>query len=211
MTMVLHGYFRSAASWRVRIALNLKRILVHHTSHHLRRGQQRAPSYLVLNPQGLVPTLELEDGAALSQSIAIIEWLNETYPDPPILPSDPLERARMRAFALVLAAEAHPLQNLRVLNELRRLGLAEDKVTAWAADVNRAGLEVCETLLSDNEPFCFGPKPSLADICLIPQMSNARRFGVDMMKFPNLLEREASCQSLPAFKEAAPDQQPDFE
>lgn len=208
--MRLHGYFRSSASWRVRIALNLKGVTVEHVSHHLRRGEQRDPAYLALNPQGLVPALALDDGAVLTQSLAIIEWLEETCPAPALLPADPLSRARVRAFALVVAADTHPLQNLKVLNELRRHGLAEEAVTGWAAKANEAGLEACEALLAEVPgPFCFGTSPTLADICLVPQLGNARRFGVDLARFPRLLEREAACGRLPAFAAAVPDRQPD--
>ena len=210
--MKLHGYFRSGASWRVRIALNLKGLTVTHVSHHLRRGEQRAPDYLALNPQGLVPALALDDGTVLTQSLAIIEWLDETYQEPALLPSDPLQRARVRAFALALAADTHPVQNLRVLNALRGLGLPEDAVASWAAETNSTGLEACEALLANVlGPFCFGATPTLADICLIPQLGNARRFGVDVARFPRLLESEAACSALPAFAEAVPSKQPDAE
>lgn len=211
--MQLHGYFRSSASWRVRIALNLKGLAVTHVPHHLRRGEQRAPDYLALNPQGLVPALELDDGTVLTQSLAIIEWLEEAYPIPALLPPvDLVQRARVRAFALVLAADTHPLQNLKVLNELRRLGLREEAVSAWAAQVNATGLEACEALLGEEPgPFCFGAAPTLADVCLVPQLGNARRFGVDVARFPRLLAREAACVALPAFADAAPSRQPDAE
>ena len=139
--MKLHGYFRSSAAYRVRIALNLKGLNAEHLSHHLRKGEQRDPAYLVLNPQGLVPTLQDDRGAVLTQSLAIIEWLEETHPEPPLLPKDPLRRARARAFAQVVACDTHPVQNLKVLARLRQLGLAEQQVTDWAAWVNREGLE----------------------------------------------------------------------
>ncbi len=210
--MILHDYFRSAASWRVRIALNLKRIAVQQAAHHLRRGEQRSPEYLALNPQGLVPTLVLDDGTPLTQSLAIIEWLDETYPDPPLLPDNAVMRAQVRAFALVLAADTHPVQNLKVLNSLRGLGIAESDVTKWAADANASGLVACEALLERAPgPFCFGAAPGLADLCLAPQLGNARRFGVDVGRFPRLLEREAAVNALPAFAQAAPDRQPDAE
>ena len=138
--MKLHGYFRSSASYRVRIALNLKGLSAQHLPHHLRKGEQRAPEYLCLNPQGFVPTLEDDSGAILIQSLAIIEWLDETHPEPPLLPKDPLARARVRAVAQVLACDTHPVQNLKVLARLRELGVPEDKVTAWAASANRDGL-----------------------------------------------------------------------
>ena len=209
--MILHGYFRSAASWRVRIAFNLKGVAAQEVYHHLRRGEQRAPGYLQLNPQGLVPALELgEGGGTLTQSLAILEWLEETHPQPPLLHGDAAMRARIRAFALVLAADTHPLQNLGVLNQLRGLGVAEDAVTGWAARVNDTGLAACEALLADAPgPFCFGNAPSLADVCLVPQLGNARRFGVDVARFPRLLQREAACTALPAFADATPDRQPD--
>ena len=210
--MILHGYFRSAASWRVRIALNLKCIAVQHVAHHLRRGEQRAPDYLAVNAQGFVPALQMDDGTVLTQSLAIIEWLDETCPDPPLLHGDAAMRARIRAFALTLAADTHPLQNLKVLNSLRGRGIAEAEVTGWAAEANATGLAACEALLADAPgPFCFGPGPTLADLCLVPQLGKARRFAVDVGLFPRLLEREAACLALPAFAEAAPDRQPDAE
>jgi maleylpyruvate isomerase len=210
--MKLHGYFRSGASWRVRIALNLKGLKVTHVFHHLRRNEQRAPDYLALNPQGLVPALELDDGTVLTQSLAIIEWLDETYPEPALLPNDPFQRARVRAFALVLTADTHPVQNLKVLNALRGLGLPEEAVTNWAAETNATGLDACEALLANVPgPFCFGDTPTLADICLVPQLGSARRFGVDVTRFPRLLEREAACLKLPAFANAVPSKQSDAE
>ena len=210
--MKLHGYFRSSASYRVRIALNLKGLKAEHLTHHLRRGEQRAPAYLALNPQGFVPTLEDDSGAALIQSLAIIEWLDETHPEPPLLPEDPLRRAQVRAFAQVLACDTHPVQNLKVLARLRELGLPEDKVTAWAGWANREGLAACEALVKHEPgPFCFGATPTLADLCLVPQLGNARRFGVDVGAFPRLLQAEAAAKALPAFAEAAPERQPDAE
>ncbi|WP_315773222.1 MULTISPECIES: maleylacetoacetate isomerase [unclassified Bradyrhizobium] len=210
--MKLHGYFRSSASYRVRIALNLKGLTAEHLPHHLRKGEQRAPDYLALNPQGFVPTLEDDSGAALIQSLAIIEWLDETHPEPPLLPKDPLRRAQVRAFAQVLACDTHPVQNLKVLARLRELGLPEDKVTAWAGWANREGLAACEALIRHKPgPFCFGATPTLADLCLVPQLGNARRFGVDVAAFPRLLQAEAAAKALPAFADAAPERQPDAE
>ena len=209
--MKLHGYFRSAASYRVRIALNLKGLGADHLTHHLRKGEQRAASYLALNPQGFVPTLEA-DGAVITQSLAIIEWLDETHPDPPLLPHQPLARAKVRAFAQVLACDTHPVQNLKVLNRLRELGQPEQEVTAWAAWANREGLGACEALIRHEPgPFCFGSLPTLADLCLVPQLGNARRFGVDVGAFPRLLQAEAAAKALPAFADAAPERQPDAE
>lgn len=210
--MRLHGYFRSSAAWRVRIALNLKGIPVEHAFHHLRHGGQRAPDYLRLNPQGLVPSLDTDDGRVLTQSLAICEWLEETHPQPPLLPEDAPTRAAVRAFALAIACDIHPVQNLRVLARLRALGLPEDAVTGWAREVIADGLAACHAVLTpDDGPFCFGAAPTLADLCLVPQLFNARRFSVDLDGLPRLLAAEAACATLPAFGRAVPDQQDDRE
>ena len=210
--MKLHGYFRSSAAWRVRIALNLKRLDVEHVSHHLRHGEQRDPAYLALNPQGLVPTLELDDGTALTQSLAIIEWLEETHPEPALLPKDSVARAKVRAFAQAIACDLHPVQNLKVLNRLRELGHDGETALAWAAAVNIDGLSACEQLVANTPgPFCFGDSPGLADICLVPQLGNARRFKVDVAQFPRLLRAEAAAMELAAFRDATPDRQADAE
>ncbi len=210
--MRLHGYYRSSAAWRVRIALRLKGVDAEHSARHLRRGEQRAPDYLALNPQGQVPTLELDDGTPLTQSLAICEWLEETHPAPPLLPGDALARARIRAFALTIACDIHPVQNLKVLQRLRALGLPETEVSGWARWVIDEGLSACETLSASGAgPFCFGAAPTLADVCLIPQLYNARRFGVDLSGFDRLLRAEAAAMALPAFAEAAPERQADAE
>jgi maleylpyruvate isomerase len=210
--MKLHGYFRSSASYRVRIALNLKGLLAEHLPHHLRKGEQCAPAYLALNPQGFVPTLEDDTGTVLTQSLAIIEWLEETHPEPPLLPQEPLKRAKVRAFAMALACDTHPVQNLKVLGRLREMGLPEEQVTGWAAWANREGLSACETLIAHEPgPFCFGVAPTIADLCLVPQLANARRFGVDVAAFPRLLQAEAAAKALPAFADAAPERQSDAE
>src|SRR5579871_6519481 len=210
--MKLHGYFRSSASYRVRIALNLKGLDAEHLSRHLRKGEQRAADYLAINPQGLVPTLQGGGSVNLTQSLAIIEWLDETHPTPPLLPKDPLRRALVRAFAQVIACDTHPIQNLKILARLREHGLAEEKVTEWAAWANREGLAACEKLIANEPgPFCFGDAPTLADLCLVPQLANARRFGVDVAAYPRLLQAELAAKALPAFADAAPGKQPDAE
>jgi maleylpyruvate isomerase len=210
--MKLHGYFRSSASYRVRIALNLKGLSAEQLSYHLRKGEQRAADYLAINPQGLVPTFQGDNGATLTQSLAIIEWLDEIHPTPPLLPAEPLRRAQVRAFAQAIACDVHPVQNLKVLARLRELGLSEEKVTEWAAWANREGLAACEQLIArEAGPFCFGDTPTIADLCLVPQLANARRFGVDVTAFPRLLKAEAAAKELKAFADAAPERQPDAE
>lgn len=209
--MRLHGYFRSTASYRVRIALNLKGLSYDQRSHHLRKGEQREPAYLALNPQGLVPALELDGGKVLTQSLAICEYLDEIAPDPALLPGDPLARAQVRAFAQAIACDIHPVQNLKILDRLRSLGLSEDAVTGWARATIEEGLDACDRLIADHAGrFCFGEAVTLADICLVPQLVNARRFGAGL-RWPRLLAIEAACLSLPAFADAMPERQADAE
>ena len=210
--MRLHTYYRSTASWRVRIAHNLKGVAVEHVFHHLRKGEQRAPEYLRLNPQGLVPALETDEGVVLTQSLAICEWLEDTQPDPPLLPGTPLQRAHVRAFALAIACDIHPVQNLKVLARLRSMSVPESEVTSWARWIIDDGLAACEALLAGTAgPFCFGQAPTLADICLVPQLYNARRFGADLSRVTRLLSAEQACNALPAFAQAAPERQSDAE
>ena len=207
---VLHGFFRSGASYRVRIALNLKGIAYRDAFHHLRKGEQNAPAYRALNPQGLLPALEI-DGAVLTQSLAICEYLDEVHPEPPLLPADPVQRAKVRAMAQVIACDTHPVQNLKILARLRALGHDEAAVNAWAAQVIEEGLAACDALIADQSgPYCFGDRVTLADILLVPQLVNARRFGAEL-RWPRLLEIEAACLELEAFRRAAPENQPDAE
>lgn len=209
--MILHGYFRSTASWRVRIALGLKGVEAVQVAHHLRKGEQRAPAYLALNPQGLLPSLVTDDGAVLTQSLAIIEYLDEIAPEPALLPAEPVLKAKVRAVAQAVACDIHPVQNLKVLQRLRELGLGEELVQAWASTTIEEGLDAVDRLLADQPgPFAFGDAPSLADLCIVPQLGNARRFGVEL-RWPRLLALEAACLELPAFQNAAPGQQPDAE
>lgn len=209
--MILHGYFRSTASWRVRIALGLKGLVAEQAFHHLRRDEQRDPAYLAVNPQGLVPTLALDDGRVLTQSLAICEYLDETYPEPPLLPSDPFARARVRAVAQAIACDIHPVQNLKVLTRLRDVGLDEPAVQGWAAAAIEEGLDAVDKLLADQSGrFTFGDRPGLADLVLVPQLGNARRFGVDL-RWSRLTDIEAACLEHDAFKLAVPSAQPDAE
>ncbi|MEG1029162.1 MAG: maleylacetoacetate isomerase [Brevundimonas sp.] len=208
--MILHGYFRSTASWRVRIALGLKGLEAVQVIHHLRKGEQRASDYLALNPQGLLPSF-VTDGAVLTQSLAIIEYLDEVSPALSLLPADPVQRAKVRAVAQAVACDIHPVQNLKVLQRLRDLGLGEEVVQAWAATVIEEGLDAVDKLLADQPgPFAFGDAPTLADLCIVPQLGNARRFGVEV-RWPRLLALEAACLELPAFQNAVPGRQPDAE
>jgi maleylpyruvate isomerase len=210
--MKLHGFFRSSASYRVRIGLGLKGIKADQAFYVLRKGEQRSATYLSMNPQGLVPSLELDDGTVLTQSLAILDYLEETHPEPSFLPKDPVRRARVRAFALAIACDLHPVQNLKVMFAVKALTGSEQAMNDWARRINQEGLEACEALIArEPGPFCFGDKPTLADICLVPQLANARRFGADISGLKRLLEAEAACLKLPAFAEAAPEKQPDAE
>lgn len=210
MTMRLHGYWRSGAAYRVRTALNLKGLTAEAVPVSLKSGAQHAPAFRALNPQGLVPAIEA-GGAVLTQSLAIIEWLDETHPAPPLLPADAVARARVRGFAQIIACDTHPLQNLRALEYLRGpLAQPEDAVAIWARHWMTEGLAACEAIAAGQPgPFAFGDAPGLADICLIPQLYTARRFGLDPAAWPRLAGIEAACAALPAFANAHPARQPD--
>lgn len=194
----------------MRIALAIKGLAWEAAAHDLRKGGQSVPEYLALNPQALVPALEVE-GAVLTQSLAIIEYLDERWPEPALLPADLVGRARVRAFALAVACDIHPVQNLRVLRMLRKRGLDQAAIDAWAREVIESGLAACSALLADRHgPFCFGEAVTLADITLIPQMANARRFGA-RVDYPRLEAIEAAALAHPAFSGTRPDLQADAE
>lgn len=215
-TVTLHTYFRSSAAFRVRIALNLKGIAADFAFVHLLKdgGQQHAGAYALLNPQELVPTL-VDQGRAIGQSLAIIEYLDEIRPEPPLLPQSPLARARVRQIAYAIACDIHPVNNLRVLKYLRKeLGRSEDDVLGWTRHWIALGFDALETMLSSSPEtgqFCHGDKPTMADVCLIPQMANARRANMDVGAWPTLHGIEQTALALPAFERALPANQPDAE
>lgn len=213
--MDFYGYFRSSSSYRCRIAFGLKGVDYTFKPIHLKNGAQHSDAYKALNPQGLLPALITDKGERLIQSLAVLEWLDETYPEPPILGRDPLTRARERAFAQVIACEIHPLQNLRVLKYLADdLSLGDAEKNAWLARWLTDGLEACEALLALRETettFCYGDTPGLADICLVPQMFSAGRFGVDVSSLTRINAVYEACQGVEAFDNAHPRHQPDFE
>lgn len=209
--MILHGYYRSTASWRLRIVLALKGIAVEQRAHHLRRGEQRLPAFLALNPQGLLPVLELDDGTVLTQSLAIAEYLDDIHPEPPLLPAEPVARAHARAIAQLIACDIHPIQNLRVLDRLKALGHDEAAVRRWAADTIREGLDACEVLLGRHAgPWCLGDRPTIADATLVPQLANARRFGAEG-DWPRIAAIAVLAATHPAFLAADAGTQPDAE
>ncbi|NMG44771.1 maleylacetoacetate isomerase [Aromatoleum toluvorans] len=214
--MKLYTYFRSSAAYRVRIALNLKGLPCESVPIHLVKdgGQHRKPEYLALNPAGLVPALD-DDGRLLTQSLAIIEYLDETHPEPPLLPADAPGRARARALAQAIACDIHPLNNLRVLQYLKHeLGVDDAHKDAWYRHWVEVGLAAVEaTLVHDARTgrFCHGDTPGLADCCLVPQVFNARRFGAKLDGMPTILRIAAACDELEAFRQAAPGRQPDAE
>jgi maleylacetoacetate isomerase len=209
----LYSYFRSSAAYRTRIALNLKGVVHETESIHLTKGggQQHSPAYRAINPQRRVPALKLDNGEVLTQSLAIIDYLDEVFPEPPLLPSDPVERAHVRAVAHAISCDIHPLDNVAPLfylkNELKHDQAA---VNVWYAHWVTAGFEAVEALLKPG-PYAFGAQVTLADVCIVPQVANARRFNVPLETFPKIVAVDAACLALPAFDKARPENQPDAE
>jgi maleylpyruvate isomerase len=210
MTALLHGYWRSSASYRVRLGANLKGLRYEQVSYDLRQGEQRTAALRQHAPLGLVPALEA-DGISIAQSLAILEWIEERHPTPALLPAEPHQRAIVRAMASTIACDIHPLNNLRVLQTLRRdLGASEQAISAWIAHWIQDGFAALESMVrSYGSGFCFGNATTIADCCLIPQIYNARRFQVDLTDFPSLVAVDAKCAQLEAFELARPERQPD--
>ena len=210
--MKLYTYFRSSAAFRVRIALNVKDLRYESLFVHLAKGEHRRPEYAKVNPQGLLPTLELDDGIRLNQSLAIIEYLEDKYPRPPLLPSDAVGKARVRGLAALVACEIHPLNNLRVLQHLKRsLGQSEEQVNAWYRHWIADGLAKLEAQLDPNAKFAYGDAPTMADCCLVPQIFNAKRYDCNLAPYPTTMRVFEQCMGLEAFDRAQPAKQPDAE
>ncbi|WP_027052184.1 maleylacetoacetate isomerase [Mesorhizobium erdmanii] len=213
--IVLHNYYRSSTSYRARIALEMKGLSYTYVPHHLRHGEHLEPAFLAVNPQGLVPALVLDDGTVLTQSLAIIEYLDETQPAPPLLPKDALGRARVRMLAQMIACDIHPVNNLRVLTSLRTLfGAGDQDIKNWFRHWVNQGFQPLEKILASSPQtgtFCHGEAPGLADICLAAQIASNARFGVDLAPYPTITRINAACMALPAFQKAAPQNQIDAE
>jgi len=208
----LYGYWRSGAAYRVRIALNLKRRAWVDAPVHLVKGEQKTDAYRSKAPVGLVPALELPDGTVLTQSLAILDWLDHEEPEPPLFPQDPIERAQVMAAGMVIAVDTHPLQNSGVVAHVREtFGVGQDEGVAWMAHWMHRGFGAFQQMCRPDTPFAFGDQPGFADICLVPQLYNAHRWKVDLKPYPRLLEIERNCLRLPAFREARPEAQPDAE
>jgi maleylacetoacetate isomerase len=211
--VTLYGYFRSSAAFRLRIALNLKGLSPELVSIHLQKegGLNRKAEFRAINPQMRVPALKLDSGDVLIQSLAIIEYLDETHPQPPLLPSDPIQRAKVRALAQVIACDIHPLNNVGPLRYLKNaLGQEQAKIDAWYHHWILDGFEALEALLQPG-PYAFGSEVTLADVCLVPQVYNATRFKVPLERFPKIVAVNAACLKLAAFDKARPESQPDAE
>jgi len=211
--MKLYSFFRSGTSHRLRIALNLKGLKPEYVAVDLRTEQHLQAAFKAVNPQQLVPALTLDTGEVLTQSPAIIEWLEERYPTPALLPTEPQARARVRALAAIVGCDIHPVNNRRILETLRKqFGANEAAINQWCATWISAGFDAIEALLAQDTqrgPFCHGNAPTLADVYLIPQIESARRFGVDLARWPLIAQVDAACGALEAFSAAAPGRQPD--
>lgn len=210
MVLKLHSAWRASAPYRVRIGLNLKGLAYEVAPVDLVSGQQKGDAYHAVNAQDLVPSLVLEDGRALTQSLSILEWLDETYPEPPLLPKDPFDRQVVRAMACIIACDIHPVNNLRILKALAGLGVDEPGRNAWARRWISDGFAALEPMIARHgRGFAFGDTPTLADACLVPQVYNAARFAVDMTPFPAIAAAAAKAAALPAIAAAHPNLQPD--
>ena len=211
--MKLHNYWRSSTSYRTRIVLAMKGFDYDYLTYDLRTGAQYDAEYTALNRQGLVPSLELDDGTVLTQSLAIIDYLDEVHPEPPLLPADPVERARVRALAHAVALEIHPINNLRILKYLKHeLGQEQEAINTWFRHWVAETFQALEGDLASHSStgrFCHGDAPTLADVCLIPQVFNNTRFDVDMTPYPTIRRIYDACMEIPAFADAAPPKQPD--
>ncbi len=209
MTLALFSYWRATAPYRVRIGLALKGVKADHRPVDLAAGAQNDAAYTAVNPQKLTPAL-LADGEILTQSLAILEWLEETHPDPPLLPPDPLARARVRAMAGIIACDIHPLNNLRVLRALRSMGVGPEAEGDWIARWMREGFDALEPMIRRHgRGYAYGEEPTIADCCLVPQVYSARRFGVDLAAYPALVGAAGRAESLPVVAAAHPDRQAD--
>ncbi len=209
--MKLYSYFRSSAAFRIRIALQLKGLEYDYIAVNLLKSEQKSASYLAKNPQGLLPALELDSGQTLSQSVALLEWLEECHPQPPLLPLDALQRARVRSVVNSITCDVHPLCNMAVTTYLKaRYEANQQDIMHWYHTWMQRGFNAIEKVLAENNTRCaFGNEPSMADICIVPQVYNARRFNIDLAPFPHLVRVADYCRSLPAFSTASPENQPD--
>lgn len=207
--MRLYSYWRSTTSYRVRIALHLKGVAFETVPIDLVAGTQNEAPYREVNPIGGVPALEVATGRVLTQSMAILDWLDAAYPEPALLPADAFARSSVMAAALLIACDVHPVNNLKVVNRIKAMGHSQDEATDWMNDWMHKGFVAYQALLPAGTPFSFGEAPSMADLCLVPQLYNARRWGCDLAPFARLTEIEARCLALDAFDAARPENQPD--
>lgn len=210
--MKLYGYWRSSAAYRLRIAFGLKGLTWEDVPVHLVRGEQRSDSFRAISPIGLVPALELDDGTVLTQSLAILDWLDRTHPEPPLLPDDPILRAKVMAAGMAIAVDTHPIQNAGVVGHLKSAyGADQQGGIDWMIHWMARGFDAFQRMCRHDTPFAFGDAPGYADICIVPQLYNAHRWGMDLSPYARLTDIEAACFKLPAFAAARPERQPDAE